>query len=226
MLSPEMWYNSAFTPNMMMPTFASSYNIQPYETNNDENHPPEPTANHSAESSSIETYEPQQTKFQQKSDSSFEDEESRRNQDRYGVPIQSSNSKSATRLATLAGLKYRERRNKNNMAAKKSRLNRRERENRLQRMVTEYEKQIAELSKRLELCMQELSFWRKKYGQPFGAMNSPPTPPSCQNPVAMAVEAGTTAAAVPTTSDRILCPSSMNILQPQAQFLYPTMQCS
>lgn len=44
------------------------------------------------------------------------------------------------------------------MAAKKSRLNRRERENRLQRMVTEYEKQIAELSKRLELCMQELSF--------------------------------------------------------------------
>lgn len=73
-----MWYNSAFTPNMMMPTFASSYNIQPYETNNDENHPPEPTANHSAESSSIETYEPQQTKFQQKSDSSFEDEESRR----------------------------------------------------------------------------------------------------------------------------------------------------
>ncbi|VDK52184.1 unnamed protein product [Anisakis simplex] len=59
--------------------------------------------------------------------------------------------------------KYRERRDKNNLAAKKSRSNRREREKLMQRKLEELEKENEALRAQLALYTQQLEYAKKEY---------------------------------------------------------------
>ncbi|VDK71136.1 unnamed protein product [Litomosoides sigmodontis] len=59
--------------------------------------------------------------------------------------------------------RYRERRDKNNLAAKKSRSNRREREKMMQRKVDELEKENEALRAQLAIYTQQLDYARKEY---------------------------------------------------------------
>uniref|UniRef100_A0A0N5AB39 BZIP domain-containing protein n=1 Tax=Syphacia muris TaxID=451379 RepID=A0A0N5AB39_9BILA len=136
-------YPPAMTTTVMTPNF-SQYNVpatQNLETLKDDSYSSESNCSRSKSVASAENFQmPRTSTYQQKSDSSFEDESRR---------------------------KYRERRDKNNMAAKRSRLNRKEREQRMARQVAELERENAELRQQLAVYIQQLDILKKQCEQSF-----------------------------------------------------------